>query len=227
MSPGIAGRTDAPTCVLFDFDGTLIDSLPALVGAYQQAFLEVLGHTVPELESDPASFLTPRVAEVCRAVAGPRAEECAVAYDRHYRASTYRLASAYPGVLDMVATLQERGVAAGIVTNKGRARTLRDLEWIGLAPEQLATVVCSEDTLLRKPDGAPVALGIDLAGGIPERTVYVGDGPQDARAARAAGAASIGVLYGYYPEADLREAGPDVVVSTPEALVELLLELTA
>ncbi|WP_291038429.1 HAD hydrolase-like protein [Herbiconiux sp.] len=209
-------------CVLFDFDGTLIDSRPALVGAYRAAFEEVLGRSFPELENDPQRLLTPRVAEVCRDIAGDRADECVEAYDRHYRASTYRLATLYPGVEEMLAALHERGIRTGIVTNKGRARTEKDLDWLGIAPESMAAIICAEDTVERKPHPAPVALGIETAGFTPDQVVYVGDGPQDARSGRASGAQTVSVLYGYYPEELLAEAGADATASSPADLTRIL-----
>ncbi|MDO9377450.1 MAG: HAD hydrolase-like protein [Nocardioidaceae bacterium] len=212
----------AARCVLFDLDGTLIDSRPALVAAYRAAFDEVLGTEFPELEDDPERFLTPRVLEVCTDVAGPRAGDCVEAYDRHYRDTTYRLVTPYPGILDMLAVLRGRGVVTGIVTNKGRARAERDLAWVGIEPGSLAAVVCAEDTVERKPHPAPVALGIATAGVGAAETVYVGDGPQDARSGRACGASTISVLYGYYGREALREAGADHVAATPADLARLL-----
>jgi HAD superfamily hydrolase (TIGR01509 family) len=209
-------------CVLFDLDGTLIHSRPALVGAYRAAFQEVLGQSFPELENDPERFLTPRVWEVCRDIAGDRAAECVEAYDRHYRTETYKLVTPYPGILNMLGTLREHGVSTGIVTNKGRARTEKDLAWVGIPPESMAAIICSEDTVERKPHPAPVALGIATAGFDPADVVYVGDGPQDARSGRASGAATVSVLYGYYGEDALAEAGADRVAATPADLVRIL-----
>lgn len=218
MSPvGIATK-----CVLFDLDGTLIHSRPALVAAYRAAFSEVLGQSFPDLEKDPERFLTPRVWEVCTDIAGDRAAECVEAYDRHYRTDTYQLVKPYPGILEMLTTLQERGISTGIVTNKGRARAEMDLAWVGIAPNSMTAVICAEDTTERKPHPAPVALGIATAGVEPAETVYVGDGPQDARSGRASGAATISVLYGYYDADVLAEAGPDQVAATPADLVRML-----
>jgi HAD superfamily hydrolase (TIGR01509 family) len=208
--------------VLFDVDGTLIDSRPAIVAAYRHAFNTVLGIEHPRSDDEVRELLAPRLREVCELVAGDQADACVEAYNRFYLEEAEELVAALPGTQELLAALVDRGIAIGLVTNKGRERIGPDLRRAGLDGFPLAAVICSEDTENRKPHPAPIEAALRRAGREPASAVYVGDGPQDVLAARAAGVPAVGAAYGYYGAAHLDAVTPDVLISAPgELLVHL------
>lgn len=186
---------------LFDLDGTLIDSRPAVLAAYRFALAEVTGALDHLAALGTGEMMKLRMTEVMDLVARDRAAECVLRYDDFYRREGHAIVTVYPGVVDMLADLQERGVALGIVTNKGRNRTGRDLDPLdgrGTGRSMFTTVVTTEDTVERKPSPQPLLLGLERGGWRAAGSVYVGDGPHDAVAAAAAGMRFVGAAYGYY-----------------------------
>lgn len=213
--------------VLFDLDGTLIDTAGDLLGA------------LDDLRSElglPACTVRLPLAVAARGGRGIISlgfPDDATAADRFlprylelYRLRIARLSRPYAGIETMLATLRERGTAFGIVTNKpeGLARVLLDeLGW------SRDLVMVGGDTLpVRKPAPDPVWHACKLLGVLPERSIMVGDDRRDIESGRAAGCwRSIAVSYGYIENpAELATWQADHLVDSPEALAALLLALT-
>jgi len=208
--------------VLFDVDGTLIDSRAAIVAAYRHAFRVVVGVEYPQTEAEIRALLAPRLREVCQAFAGSRATACEEAYRRFYLEATDGLVTAMPGVAETLAGLMARGLGIGLVTNKGRERLATDLERTGLAGIDLEPIVTAEDSAERKPDPRPIVIALERAGIGASQAVYVGDGPHDVAATAAVGVASVGATYGYYGRDLLAAAGAGALIEAPGELLELL-----
>ena len=204
--------------VLFDLDGTVVDSGPIILASMRHAAETVVGGEWSD-------------AELMKAVGGPGLEAQMVALDpdrvdelvRIYRAHNEPLHDTleYCGNIDVVlAELLERGHRLGIVTAK--RRFIVELAFVNLPLENLFEVVVGGDETARhKPDPAPLLLALERLGASAEDAVYVGDSPFDMQAARAAGLYAIGVSWGRIHTADkLLEA--DVVIDRPEELLELV-----
>ena len=204
--------------VLFDLDGTVIDSGAIILASMRHAAETVVGGEWSD-------------AELMKAVGGPGLEAQMVALDpdrvdelvRIYRAHNEPLHDTleYCGDIDVVlAELLERGHRLGIVTAKRRVTV--ELAFAKLPLEHLFEVVVGGDETARhKPDPAPLLLALERLGASAEDAVYVGDSPFDMQAARAAGVYAIGVSWGRIHTADkLLEA--DVVIDRPEELLELV-----
>ena len=211
------GRVRFPV-VLFDLDGTVIDSGAIILASMRHAAETVVGGEWSD-------------AELMKAVGGPGLEAQMVALDpdrvdelvRIYRAHNEPLHDTleYCGNIDVVlAELLERGHRLGIVTAKRRVTV--ELAFAKLPLEHLFEVVVGGDETARhKPDPAPLLLALERLGASAEDAVYVGDSPFDMQAARAAGLYAIGVSWGRIHTADkLLEA--DVVIDRPEELLELV-----
>ncbi len=211
------GRVRFPV-VLFDLDGTVIDSGAIILASMRHAAETVVGGEWSD-------------AELMKAVGGPGLEAQMVALDpdrvdelvRIYRAHNEPLHDTleYCGNIDVVlAELLERGHRLGIVTAKRRVTV--ELAFAKLPLEHLFEVVVGGDETARhKPDPAPLLLALERLGASAEDAVYVGDSPFDMQAARAAGLYAIGVSWGRIHAADkLLEA--DVVIDRPEELLELV-----
>lgn len=206
--------------VLFDLDGTLVDTREAVECSYRKVFAEVLDRDFPP-PNLPAEVFAMRPAEVFQQVEPERAEELYEAYKRNYPKCSDRV-RLFEGAAELIRDLIAEGRKPSLVTNKGIERTLIDLSVAGISPEQFAAIVTAEDTVERKPHPAPILLGLERAGAEATDAIYVGDGPQDILAARASGMDCISVTYGFYQAEELSGLGPLAIATS---IAELSKEL--
>jgi pyrophosphatase PpaX len=209
--------------VLFDFDGTLARTLPAVVECYRHAFAEVLGERFPgEDPADLERVLTVRFTDVCEQAAGERAPLLVESFRERYRGELEAPVALYDGAREALEALAGRGVAVAIVTNKTRFALDLDLERTGLAEVPFAALVAADDSVESKPHPRPLLLACERAGVASTGCFYVGDAPHDIAAARAAGMHGVAALWGDFPAAALREAEPWALAAEPAALPDLL-----
>jgi pyrophosphatase PpaX len=206
--------------VLFDFDGTVIDSGAIIIASMRHATKTVLGREIPDEELGRAVGGSGLV-EQMRLIDPERVDELVACYRAHNEPLHAGLAEC-AGMSDVLTTLREQGRRLGVVTAK-RRETVR-LAFSYLPLERFFDVVVgSDDTDRHKPDPAPLRHALDLLGAQPDEAVYVGDSPFDVRAAKAAGMHAVAVTWGgIHPRERLEAEGPDAVVETAE---ELLAEL--
>lgn len=209
--------------VLFDLDGTLLDSAPDLYAALK-AQCEEMQMAVP-----PYASVREVVSRGSRAIlrcAFADIDDAALAalvprYLELYQAMMAEHTRPFDGVDDLLASLEAHGIAWGVVTNKPGFLTDDLLVRIGWAPRAVAIV--SGDTLpVKKPDPAPVLLACERAGLEPSRCVFVGDDRRDVLAGGAAGLYTVAVRWGYLDGGDPGEWGADLVVDHPSELIALL-----
>lgn len=205
--------------VLFDLDGTLLDSYQLITSAFRHACTAVLGREVSDAEvtSRWGQPLSDRFA----AIAAGRIPELVAAYTDFYSLHVDQLAALFPGVREMLGQLAERGLRLGVVTSKRRASTAEALEKFGLRPF-IRVAVSAEDVDAPKPAPDPIVLAAKQLGAASEETWMVGDGVLDMQAARAAGAASVAAVWGTRERDALLASDPDYVAERPEDVVEIL-----
>lgn len=209
--------------VLFDLDGTLIDSRAGIVATYRHVFDVLLHTSFPEDEVSLQEVLAMRPAEVFTRYRHGDVEACLRHYNNYYTRHGATHVQPYSGVREMLSGLATRGFSIGIVTNKGRERAMLDLRNTGLIEiGSLTALIGAEQTVERKPHPAPLLAALGATERPADRTIYVGDGPHDVLSARSAGIASVGVSYGYYSEQALREVGADAIVARPLELLDLV-----
>jgi HAD superfamily hydrolase (TIGR01549 family) len=202
--------------VLFDWDGTLIDSYHADTSAYLAMFKEMgISWGFEELEKN----YSPNWYQVYRAAGLPRTrwEEA----DRSWRADYAKhRPKLIAGARRVLAKL---GVAhpLGLVTSGDRDRVTRQLREFRLTT-LFAARVCSGDTLRKKPHPEPLRLALRQMQLDPRACVYVGDAPQDVEMARRAGVRAIGVLGPFPTEKRLRAARPEFLIGSIEELPDVL-----
>jgi len=209
------------THVLFDLDGTLVDTRAAVMECYRRVFRECLDAGFPPESIDARELFAMRPREVFSVVAPGRAEELYLAYHNTYPRCVDHI-KVFAGVAELIGNLASSGRKPSVVTNKGLERTLIDLSVAGIKPGSFAAIVTAEDTVERKPHPAPILLGLKRAGARPEESVYVGDGPQDVLAARACGMESIAVSYGFYDREVLETYDPGALADSIEDLGRIL-----
>jgi len=206
--------------VLFDLDGTVIDSGAIILASMRHATREVLGRDYSD-------------EELLQAVGGPglEAQMSALAPDHVerlvdvYRAHNEPLhdgLEACAGMEDVLVRLHEEGRRLGIVTAKRRSTVELAFDRVPLG-HLFETIVGGDETERHKPDPAPLLLAAERLGADPADTAYVGDSPFDVRAAKAAGMFAVAVTWGRIHErARLEAEQPDAVVEEAEELLALL-----
>ena len=206
--------------VLFDLDGTLIDSGAMILASFRHATRTVLERDIPD-EELAALVGGMNIQEQMRTLDPDRVDELVLAYREHNEPLHADL-QAFPGVEDLLAALERQGRRLGIVTSK-RRRTV-DLAFAVLPIERFFdVVVTSGDTERHKPHPDPVLLALERLSANGARAAFIGDSPFDVGAGKAAGTFTVGVSWGgLHPEQRLVEAGADVVVHKPEDLLDVL-----
>jgi pyrophosphatase PpaX len=212
----VSGSDRPWEAVLFDFDGTLADTVPLIV----ESFRHTLSPTDGELdELQIRSWIGRALADVLEERHPGRGEELVLRYREHNLAHHDTLIRTVPGAADLLTDLHARRLPVAVVSSKSHVTVRRGMRVTGL-PE-VEHVVGLEDTPVHKPDPAPLLEGARRLGIEPGRCVYVGDALVDVLAARAAGMASVAVTWG----AGTREvlARADHVVDDVPQLRDLLL----
>ncbi|TFH86137.1 HAD family hydrolase [Billgrantia azerbaijanica] len=214
-----------PDALLFDLDGTLVDTAPDLARATNALRAH---HGLPPL---PFPVIRAQVSNGGSALV-TLALGLEKAADGHEAARAFLLAAygdavaaesrVFPPLERLLAHWEGADRPWGIVTNKPRAYAAPLVEALGLAP---GVLVCADDLPFRKPDPAPLWHAAERLGVAPPRCWYVGDHRRDMEAARRAGMAGVAVGYGYIEAGDdYRDWPADRWFATGEALVAALLE---
>ncbi|BEH15081.1 MULTISPECIES: HAD family hydrolase [Marinobacter] len=219
-------KTDAlPSAVLFDLDGTLIDTAPDFIRC-----LNMLRQQ-HKLEALPAEHIRRSVSNGARAMIRvgfglepehPDYLEKHTAFLDLYEAGVAIETTLFEGMDELLLDLESRSIPWGIVTNKPARFAIPLIEALGLA-ERCATLICPDHVTERKPHPEPLFLACREIGAEPKQAIYVGDHERDIEAGRNAGMRTIAVRYGYIeqPESvDLWQA--DIIVDTVSDLAKLL-----
>ncbi|NTJ42565.1 phosphoglycolate phosphatase [Agrobacterium larrymoorei] len=214
--------------VIFDLDGTLVDTAPDLI--------ESLNFTIEAAGLEPVTFadLTHLVGQgarimIKRAFALRERElpdaEIEPLYERfiaHYIEHMPGESTPYPGIVDTLERLSAAGFTLAVCTNKTTVLAIPLLEKLGLK-DRFAAITCGDTFEWRKPDGRHILSTIEKAGGDPARSIMVGDSVNDILAAKNANVPSIGVTFGY-TDVPMAELEPDVVIHGYDELDVALLE---
>ena len=209
----------ATTAVVFDLDGTLIDSIGLIVASFRHAAEVVLERVLTEDEA-VARWGEPLQLRAAHLAPG-RADEFIAAYTAFYDANHDRLCRPFTGVPEMLAALAARGVRLGVATSKRRRSTMQALERCGLA-RWIGAAISAEDVPVPKPAADPVLAALARLGAAPADAWMVGDGVFDVEAARRAGVRSVAALWGTREREALLGARADYVASRPEDVVSFV-----
>jgi pyrophosphatase PpaX len=220
--------------ILFDLDGTLIDTTELILYCFNHAWETICGRTHPP-EAFVATMGVP-LKEAIRRLLGTtdglepeqigelRAAGCVESLVLEYRscnaANHDRLARPFPGMDLVVAKLRDRGYSVGVVTSKSREFAQRGLRLCALW-EFLDVFVSMDDTSVHKPNPEPLIFALEKLRIAPEYAVYVGDSRHDLQAGRAAGMRTIAALWGPVPRSELELENPTVLASCPGELLEI------
>jgi len=195
--------------VLFDWDGTLVNTAEASYRCYVKLFGS---YAIPFDRDTFQRTYSPNWHLTYDAVGLPleRWAEADQRWLEHYCQEEVTLLE---GARDALLRVRGAGLAAGLVTSGDRVRVARELELLGLAP-LFRTVVCGEDAANRKPHPEPLLLALDRLAVRPGEAAYVGDSPEDVRMAQAAGVLAVGIPGAFPNREALAAARPEVLAGS-------------
>ncbi|MBA2627000.1 MAG: HAD-IA family hydrolase [Gemmatimonadales bacterium] len=206
--------------ILFDLDGTLIDSVRLILDSYHHTLAT---HGLPARTD--AEWLrgggTPLRVQFAPWQDAPGIDVLIATYREYNLANHDSCVTVYPGVVDTVRAIRAAGLATGLVTSKNRGGAERGLRLCGIET-MMDVIVGADDVVNPKPHPEPVEMAMRLLNASPAHTLYVGDSIHDMMSGRAAGVRTAGVLWGPFTRQDLEPAEPDYWLECPEDLTRLV-----
>jgi len=211
--------------LLFDLDGTLIDSIELLLDCMNAAFS---GRSrAPTRDQWVAGIGTPLRAQLAEWATDEADVEMLVRRYREYQdVHLESLTTAYPGVPELITWLRGEGHATALVTSKGKIMTARSLAHVGLA-DAFDAIVTYEDTDRHKPLADPVLLALTKLGIPPDRGLFVGDSPHDMYSGLAAGVRTGAATWGPFSHDQLAPSTPTYWLSGVADLYGIVRDLSA
>ncbi len=212
-APTVNPRTSSVTTLLFDWDGTLVDSAQLGLTAFEQSFAALgvaFDHEVY------CAVYSPNWYSVYEAMGLPkdkwqRADEL---WTQHYGEQTAQLVE---GANETITDLQKKGYRLGIVSSGNGPRVSREITNLGLEGV-FEVVLCHEQMENRKPHPEGLETAMRLLNSLPEESCYLGDSPEDIEMGKRAGLLTVGVQSAYPTNWKLRSASPDIYI---QSLTEL------
>ena len=198
----------AKPTILFDLDGTLIDSIGLILSSMRFAFTK-LERPCPTDEEWTAGIGIPLFTAMRYYAADD--DDCKAliaAYREHQLANHDSMVRCYDNVVEVVRALRDSGHQTGVVTSKGEWLAMRGLAHVGLATS-MDTVVGADSSTRHKPDPEPVRIALHRLECPPENALYVGDSVHDLMAGRAAGVRTAAALWGAFKRPELEPGEPD------------------
>jgi pyrophosphatase PpaX len=210
--------------VLFDLDGTLIDSIGLLLASVKHTFSGREGRA-PTEEEWIAGIGTPLAEQLRPFVeSDEEAAQLTARYRGFQREHHDRLTSAYEGVVDTLEQLYNWGHPMGVVTSKSNEMMERGLRHTGL-DAYMSTMIGCDSCSIHKPEPFPVLMALDELGYEPHEAVFVGDSPHDIASGNAAGVTTIAALWGPFTKNELALYKPtlylDSIIELPRAVQRL------
>lgn len=205
--------------VLFDLDGTLIDTNDLILASYEYT----LGKHCPGKFSreEILACLGEPLYDTMRRLDPHKWEEMVKTYREHNLACHDEWVKLFPGVSEVLEKLHRAGITLGVVSNKQRITVEKGLSLFGL-DKWMKTVVCYGEAKRPKPHPDPVLRAMKAVGADPARTLMVGDSRFDLLAARRAGADAAAVSWSWHGKEELLSLSPDHVLEEMGDLLRIL-----
>jgi phosphoglycolate phosphatase len=211
--------------IIFDLDGTLLDTIADLAEGANYA-LSVLGYPTHD-SSTIRSFVGNGINKLLER-ALPKEEQTPENVLRmrevflpYYDEHNADLTSPYPGIPELLATLQQRGMMLAVASNKYQSATEKLVAHF-FPSTRFIKVFGQRTDVPIKPDPAALITLMDELGVSPEECLYIGDTATDMQTGRGAGAKTVGVLWGFRNRAELTESGGEILIEHPRQLLDAL-----
>ncbi|MGD8368258.1 MAG: HAD family hydrolase [Desulfobacterales bacterium] len=215
-------RAQTISGVIFDLDGTLLDTLVDIADAFNAALTKrgLPGHplhTYRDFVGDGPRVLTERALPADQRDA-KSVDACLKDYLDFYRNNPEPEARPYPGIPGLLDALTEKGIPMAVVTNKEQEAADRVVKRL-LGAWQFSPVLGYRDGGPRKPDPTMALAAAGRFGLPPEQIAFVGDTAVDMQTARAAGMVPVGALWGFRTPEELRNSGAAILLANPQQLM--------
>ncbi len=208
--------------ILFDFDGTVMDTNNVVLKSWQHTFLTHEGKERPEQEIYK-TFGEPLQISMGRILPQVPVEEAIATYRSYHYHNFEELISLFPGIQELLEKLKGEMYKVGVVTSRLRPTTMKGIDKYNLA-EYFDTIVTCDECTKHKPDPEPVLIALDKLGSLPEETLMIGDTVFDILCARNAGVKS--VLVGWAKAMTQEEKtgpnAPDFIIEKPMDLLGII-----
>jgi pyrophosphatase PpaX len=210
--------------VLFDFDGTIMDTNDVIIKSWDHTF-ETLGYDKKDHKELIVTFGEPLELTLEKFFPDIPVEESIEIYRGYQRDHFVGLISLFPGVVEMLDELKAKGIKMALVTSRLHKTTMDGVEKFGLG-KYFEVIITADDTSKHKPDPEPILITLDKLGSKPENAIMVGDTLFDIRCARNATVESVLVswsmaLHGMTKES-LGENAPDWIIDKPDEILEII-----
>jgi len=206
--------------VLFDLDGTLVDSADLILESFRHTMRTHFDEVPPD-EAWLATLGTPLRSQFKMFVDTVEEVQALIATYLEFNLRMHEeLIRPFGGMREALAELRETGSRLGIVTSKAKRGTAASLAACDLPAAWFDVTVTSDEPIPHKPDPAPVRLALERLGAGPGSASFVGDSVWDLRAGRAAGVCTVAALWGPFSEDELIGERPDVMLDAPADLVK-------
>ncbi|MBM7631249.1 pyrophosphatase PpaX [Geomicrobium sediminis] len=205
--------------VLFDLDGTLIDTNELIIASFEHTLGEYYpGHYK---RADILPFIGPSLDETFTRLNPSLANDMIEMYIEHNHLHHDQLLREYEGVREAVAQLFDKGYKLGVVTTKRRPTTERGLEITGLKP-YFSTIVTFDDVENVKPHPEPIKKAMAQLGSTPEQTIMVGDNTHDIDGGKRAGTQTAAVGWAVRGLEEVRSLYPDYILEDMRDLLHIV-----
>lgn len=205
--------------VLFDLDGTLIDTNELILNSFKHTFKEILELHVPEEEMSRI-FGKPLVSTLA-SYNEEKVDELVNCYRSYNEAHHDTMCEPFDGVLELLTRLKNKGYKLGIVTSKRVDLAKRGCDISGIT-KYFDVFITPESTEKHKPNGEPVLKACRDLGIEPKEAIMIGDAPADILSGKNAGASTCGVRYTALPISELEVHDPDFFIENPLQLLDIL-----
>ena len=209
---------DSLRAVLFDLDGTLLDTFDFIYGAFEHTFAT---HGIPPLDRDAISeHMGGPLPEVYATMAPGFDAAALTETHRGFQLANIHLVSLFPPTIEVLDELKHRHLKIAAITTRSLRTSVRSLEQTGIA-HYFDIIISAEDVLRVKPDPEPLLKALGSMGLKPEEAVMVGDTIADIQAGKNAGTKTVAALYGFGGER-LLALEPDYAIRELRELVDIL-----
>ena len=204
--------------VLFDLDGTLVDTVPLIVKTYRQVFRDL---KIPWGDDDVVGHIGLPLVDIAGNFGVDDRDRFVELYQHYYKIEHDNSTKVFPGTLEMLSHLREMGIKLGLVTSKGKPVTTRTLAFTKL-DRLLDTIVTAHDVANPKPHPEAMEKALTALAAQPERTIMVGDSRFDILAGKGSGTRTLAVTWGLESREALTKLNPDGLLENWNEITQYL-----
>ncbi len=208
--------------VIFDMDGTLVDSADIILGAFKHV---LSGVGEPYDEMIVKSYIGRVLKDTYSSLLPDHETEKIINTHIAWQKNNQHLLKEYAGVHELLSNLKGEGYKLGLFTSALRQRVEREINTLKLG-SYFDAIVCGDDLTKPKPDKQGVVRIMQMMGIVPDEVVLVGDAEHDILSGKNAGVITIGITHGFGTQESLQKAGADYLVNNLSELLETIKKLT-